>query len=356
MSVQHETGATRSTERTEAAPELQYRAISQDSLSMFLAAIGGAVLGMLLTLLVLALINGGTLTYAGQWVEEIEPRLQQVDENVGAINANVDLVSEQAAALQQQLGAIDTALRTELASQGGELDSLNEAVVTLNRTREQFDTFVNALADALIEIGAVEAPAATETAATVTEETAAEEAAAPPVAPSAAVTATTLVTETAPLTTTTELTAAAPIIEATPLTDSADMTETTVFSEDVATAETTATAETETVSQVALSTETPTDTVAVLIFVDENQDGIPNDEEIRVEGISVSLQDSQGEPLATTESTESGVAFANLPAGDYQVVIAQTPGYTLTGDATVLVTVAPDATAGAVVLMPVTTE
>jgi hypothetical protein len=34
----------------EEAPELEYRAVSHDSLSMFLAAIGGAVLGMLLTL------------------------------------------------------------------------------------------------------------------------------------------------------------------------------------------------------------------------------------------------------------------------------------------------------------------
>jgi len=356
MSVQHETNAARSTERAEAAPELQYRAVSQDSLSMFLAAIGGAVLGMLLTLLVLALINGGTLTYAGRWVEEIEPRLQQVDENVGAINANVDLVSEQAAALQQQLSSIDTALRTELESQGGEIDSLNEAVVTLNRTREQFNTFVDALADALIEIGAVEAPAAAAPEETATEETATEAAAVPPVASGAAVTATTAVTETAPLTAATALTAAAPIIEATPLTDSTDVTETTALTEEVATGETTASAEEGAVSQVALSTETPTNTIAVLIFVDENQDGIPNDEEMRVEGVSVSLQDSQGETLATTESTETGVAFASLPDGAYQVVIEETPGYTVAGGAAVSVTVAADATAGSVVLMPVTTE
>ena len=52
-------------ERTETAPELEYRAVSHDSLSMFLAAIGGAILGMLLTLLILALINGGTLSFTG---------------------------------------------------------------------------------------------------------------------------------------------------------------------------------------------------------------------------------------------------------------------------------------------------
>ena len=43
MSVQHESvGMGKATERSEAAPELEYRAVSQDSLSMFLAAIDGA--------------------------------------------------------------------------------------------------------------------------------------------------------------------------------------------------------------------------------------------------------------------------------------------------------------------------
>jgi len=57
MSVQNESLEMKPAERKPEAPELEYRAASHDSLSMFFAAIGGAVLGMLATLLVLALIT-----------------------------------------------------------------------------------------------------------------------------------------------------------------------------------------------------------------------------------------------------------------------------------------------------------
>ena len=46
MSVQNESLEMKSGERKPAAPELEYKAASQDSLSMFFAAIGGAVLGL----------------------------------------------------------------------------------------------------------------------------------------------------------------------------------------------------------------------------------------------------------------------------------------------------------------------
>ena len=52
-------------ERAQDPPELEYNTYRHDSLSMFGAAIGGAVLGMLLTLLILAIINGGTLSFSG---------------------------------------------------------------------------------------------------------------------------------------------------------------------------------------------------------------------------------------------------------------------------------------------------
>ena len=64
MSVQHESLDMKPTERKQEAPELEYKAASQDSLSMFFAAVGGAVLGMLATLLILALINGGKLDFS----------------------------------------------------------------------------------------------------------------------------------------------------------------------------------------------------------------------------------------------------------------------------------------------------
>jgi hypothetical protein len=66
MSVSHESlDMARPVERSEQPPDLEYNAVRNESLTMFGAAIGGAILGMLLTLLVLAVINGGTLSFSG---------------------------------------------------------------------------------------------------------------------------------------------------------------------------------------------------------------------------------------------------------------------------------------------------
>lgn len=248
MSVQHESvGTGKTAERTEVAPELEYRAVSQDSLTMFLAAIGGAILGMLLTLLVLALINGGTLSYAGDRIKQLESHLQQVDENVGAVSANINIVSEQAAAIQQQLGAVESALRNEIETQGGDLAALNESVTTLNHTRQQFDIFVGALTGALAEMGAIEAPL-TESpipAGTALTET-------PALTVTAPFTAAEAITQSAALTTTTDVTASEALTANTSPSTSATLTETAVITTELAptqtTAMTAATALTETVT------------------------------------------------------------------------------------------------------------
>ena len=94
MSVQNESLEMKNNERKPAAPELEYKAASQDSLSMFFAAIGGAVLGMLATLLVLAVINGGTLNFTHpERLAVMEANLARVNENVGAVSQNVDAVA-----------------------------------------------------------------------------------------------------------------------------------------------------------------------------------------------------------------------------------------------------------------------
>ena len=262
MSVQHESvGAGKTAERTEAAPELEYRAVSQDSLTMFLAAIGGAILGMLLTLLVLALINGGTLSYAGDRIKQLESHLQQVDENVGAVSANINIVSEQAAAIQQQLGAVESALRNEIETQGSDLAALNESVTTLNHTREQFDIFVGALTGALTEMGAIESPMeeAPITAGAPLTETSALTTTAPL---TATATATATATVTATVTAATTTTATATVTTST--SPSTAVTETAEITSEVAptqtTAVTAATALTETVAvtdEAAISSTTP---------------------------------------------------------------------------------------------------
>lgn len=158
MSVSHESlDMARPVERPEQAPDLEYNAVRNDSLTMFGAAIGGAILGMLLTLLVLAVINGGTLSFSGgERLDVLEASVARIDENVGAVSQNVDIIAEQARTIQTQLAQVES-------STGEDIASLEGAVDSLNRTSAQFTTFLVALNDALSEASAaIEGAAAAE--------------------------------------------------------------------------------------------------------------------------------------------------------------------------------------------------
>lgn len=173
MSLQQESvGMMKAAERVEAPPEIEYKMVTQDSLSMFLAAIGGAVLGMLLTLLVLALVNGGTLSFSGQRMDRLEAFVTRINQNVDAVSNNIDTVSQQAAAVQQQLGAVETALRSELETQSTDLATINDAVSTLEVTRQQFGVFMQALDSALGDMQAMNLDAEAAPAETTTDEAA----------------------------------------------------------------------------------------------------------------------------------------------------------------------------------------
>ena len=138
---------------TEASPEAEYKAARTDSLSMFGAAIGGAILGMLLTLLVLAIINGGTLSFSGgERMDALEANMARINENVGAVSSNVDTVAEQANTAVKQAAAVQTQLDEFETTVASELENINESIATLDQTREQFNTFVGALTDALNQI------------------------------------------------------------------------------------------------------------------------------------------------------------------------------------------------------------
>ena len=137
----------------ETSPELEYKAARTDSLSMFGAAIGGAILGMLLTLLVLAIINGGTLSFSGgERMDAIEANMARINENVGAVSTNVDTVAKQASAAAAQSMAVQTQLDEFEATTAAEMETINESIATLDQSREQFNTFVGALTDALSQI------------------------------------------------------------------------------------------------------------------------------------------------------------------------------------------------------------
>jgi hypothetical protein len=154
----------KSGERKPAAPELEYKAASQDSLSMFFAAIGGAVLGMLATLLVLAIINGGTLNFTHpERLAVMEANLARVNENVGAVSQNVDTVASQVTDVRDQLAAarsqVDNTL-VQLETQSGAVNSLETAVAALAVTGDKFDTFVGALDQALVSMRKLDGPTA----------------------------------------------------------------------------------------------------------------------------------------------------------------------------------------------------
>lgn len=276
----------------ESAPEIEYRTVSTDSLSMFLAAIGGAFLGMLLTLLILALINGGTLRFNS----ELSARVEGIDQNVGAVSDNINIVSERAAALQTQLASVETALRNELDKQNGDVAGMTEAVSQLNQTRQQFNTFMGALAQALSTMGVIETPAAA--AAPETEASAPEAKESAPAAEEPA-------------------TLAAPIVIA--------------------------------------SADVSSKTIAVLLFADANQDGQWSEGETNLAGLSVALLDGAGQQVSTVASTEAGAQFTDLAAGDYQVTVADALKYKLLSAAQVTVTVA-ETGAGTLVYFPVAAE
>ena len=168
MSVQNESLEMKSSERKPAAPELEYKSASQDSLSMFFAAIGGAVLGMLATLLVLAIINGGTLNFTHpERLAVMEANLARVNENVGAVSQNVDTVASQVTDVRDQLAVARSQVDTTLAqidTQATAVNSLETAVAALAVTGDQFDTFVNALDQALISMRKLDGSATTEAA------------------------------------------------------------------------------------------------------------------------------------------------------------------------------------------------
>jgi hypothetical protein len=129
----------------------EYTELRADTLAMFGAAIGGAILGMLLTLLVLALINKGTLVYGNSQEElaAIEANMQRINDNVGAVSTNVDIVAGQVGANQAELAAFETTVQDEFAVQSEAITANQAAIELLDDTRVQFDIFVDAMAGAL---------------------------------------------------------------------------------------------------------------------------------------------------------------------------------------------------------------
>ena len=146
--------------KSDEAPGLEYRSVSHDSLSMFLAAVGGAILGVLLTLLILAIINNGTLNFTGNpRIQAIEQTVDRVNENVGTLSGNLDVVAAELASIRSGMVSADETLQAVVASQqtqnadvSEQLSEVGTAIETLDDTRARFDAFVAALTTALNEM------------------------------------------------------------------------------------------------------------------------------------------------------------------------------------------------------------
>ena len=158
MSVHNEALEMKTKPMEKDAPELEYQAFTQDSLSTYFAAIGGAILGMLLTLLVLAVINGGTLSFSGgERLTNFEAKLSRVDENVGTVSENLGVVAVQAQNIATQLATVETDLRNEMNKQDGDIANLGTSIATLDQTKQQFDAFMKALSVVMTDMQTEEA-------------------------------------------------------------------------------------------------------------------------------------------------------------------------------------------------------
>ncbi|MYC96718.1 MAG: hypothetical protein F4X14_17260, partial [Caldilineaceae bacterium SB0661_bin_32] len=153
--------------QTKQPPELEFSMPEvEESLTAYLSAIGGAIIGLLLTLLVLAIWNGGTLNFTNiSRVNALDAGLTDVAADLETVNANVDALGERLIVLEQESGAVaalqkslvelDASLaeldRT-LSDQGIQLGQLDTAVEDLQVTRRNFDLFTAALTDALAQM------------------------------------------------------------------------------------------------------------------------------------------------------------------------------------------------------------
>ncbi|MEM7130635.1 MAG: SdrD B-like domain-containing protein [Chloroflexota bacterium] len=142
-----------------------YAAVQQDSLTMFGAALGGAILGMLLSLLVLAIVNGGTLRFVGG-----SSRLARLEELYGPLNANVGTLSEKFDLRGENMKEVNRSIDDRFGTQELTIEELRAAISELDETGGQFDALVVALSDALSSIQMAEEAATDESTAEMTSE------------------------------------------------------------------------------------------------------------------------------------------------------------------------------------------
>ncbi len=319
--------------RTKQPPELEFSMPeAEESLTAYLSAIGGAVIGLLLTLLVLAIWNGGTLNFTNTAkVNALEAGLTRVGADLDTVNTSVETLGERLVVLEQEAGAVAAlqnsletldsslaALDQSLSDQGIRIDELDTAVAELHVTRRNFDLFTAALTQALaeMEINADLPPTGQSTEVT---ESAPTEKKPVPTTPSATQSDDAQVTERKGPSTVTELPTAAP-----------------------------------TEPMIVVSAEVAPDALLVYLFVDVNADGAFDDAETLIAGATVTLTAPNAESIMAENTVDTaGALFEELTSGEYIVAVEDTRGYEIASHSAVTVNVNHEAEAGQTVYFAV---
>ena len=321
--------------QTKQPPELEFSMPEvEESLTAYLSAIGGAIIGLLLTLLVLAIWNGGTLNFTNiSKVNALEAGMTAVAADLETVNTNVDALSQRLIVLEQEAGAVAALqkslanldaslidLDTALSDQGIQLSELDGAVNDLQVTRRNFDLFTAALTDALAQMETGSSAAQSRSGA-ATEESRST---------SSRQNDDLTVASTGPSASTrpTASRAAEQAQQSQPFPVPA-----TVVSEDVA-----------------------PDALLVYLFLDVNADGLFDADENLIAGATVTLTSPDGRPVsAETNVGSAGTRFEELSAGNYTVTVEDVQGYTLASQSSAALTINPDAEAGLIIYFAVVT-
>jgi len=280
-----------------------------DSLTLFLVAIGSAVLSTLFTLLILAVVNDGTLSFTGgDRLTQFQDYMEQVDGNVGVLSERVT----QAEALKTELGA----LQAELENQNTTIGGMDEAILKIDETRQQFDGFVSALNVALSSISTPEEEAA---------EAATEENTEPVIVKAKSETSEAI----------DEPSESEEVVVEEAAVDETEA-ETPVSSEEEPTE---APAEDSPLPMIETSDQLPADAVAALILEDTNGNGVLDGGETSISGATISLS-QQGNVVESKTTDDAGVTFMALAPGSYEITVDDAAGYALSNAATIQVDVA----------------
>ncbi len=342
--------------QTKQPPELEFSMPEvEESLTAYLSAIGGAIIGLLLTLLVLAIWNGGTLNFTNiSKVNALESGLTDVAADLDGVNTSFDALGERIVVLEQEAGAVfdlqkslvtlDASLSEldrSLSDQGINIGELDSAVNDLQITRRNFDLFTAALTEALalMEKGASAAAPygdasngrpSQERRTSATDPTSLEKQAA----------TSTANTSPADNAQAVESSASSTTSDVSGAQTSAEAQQTQILAEPIT----------------VISEDVAPDSLLVYLFLDVNANGQFDGDENFIAGATITLTSPDGRAVAAESSVGSaGTLFEELVAGDHKVTVEDVQGYVLASQRNAAVNIDQEADAGHIIYFAVVT-